>query len=100
MNERKRWKNENGDRFTGRIFRRGMWGPAIISSAGWALSDVADAVVVGQGDGRAVGLAAIALILPVYMINCMFAHGLGLGGSVRFSRLLGGEKPWEGSGQL
>lgn len=38
---------KNRDRFTGRIFRR-MWGPAIISSAGWALSDIADAVVVGQ----------------------------------------------------
>ena len=74
---------KNRDRFTGRIFRR-MWGPAIISSAGWALSDIADAVVVGQRMG-AVGLAAIALILPVYMINCMFAHGLGLGGSVRLS---------------
>ena len=57
---------KNRDRFTGRIFRR-MWGPAIISSAGWALSDIADAVVVGQRMG-AVGLAAIALILPVYTV--------------------------------
>lgn len=81
------------DRFTGRIFRR-MWGPAIISSVGWALSDIADAVVVGQRMGT-VGLAAIALILPVYMINCMFAHGLGIGGSVRYSRLLGEGKPHE-----
>ena len=38
---------KNRDRFTGRIFRR-MWGPAIISSAGWALSDIADAVVVAR----------------------------------------------------
>lgn len=81
------------DHFTGRIFRR-MWGPAIVSSVGWALSDIADAVVVGQRMG-AMGLAAISLILPVYMINCMFAHGLGLGGSVRFSRLLGEGKPRE-----
>ena len=87
------WKMKNRDPFTVRIFRR-MWGPAIISSAGWALSDIADAVVVGQRMG-AVGLAAIALILPVYMINCMFAHGLGLGGSVRYSRLLGEGKPGE-----
>ena len=88
---------KNRDRFTGRIFRR-MWGPAIISSAGWALSDIADAVVVGQRMG-AVGLAAIALILPVYMINCMFAHGLGLGGSGQVPRLWGG-KARGGSGQL
>ncbi len=76
-----------GDRFTARMFRA-LWGPAMLSSLGWALSDMADAVVVGQRLG-AVGLAAISLILPVYMINCMFAHGLGLGGSVRYSRLLG-----------
>lgn len=59
----------------------------MLSSAGWALSDMADAVVVGQRMG-ATGLAAISLILPVYMINCMIAHGLGLGGSVQFSTLL------------
>ncbi len=75
------------DGFTVKMFRR-LWTPAILSSLGWALSDMADAVVVGQKLGS-VGLAAIGLILPVYMINCMFAHGLGLGGSVRYSRLLG-----------
>lgn len=81
------------DNFTGRIFRS-LWLPAMLSSLGWALSDMADAVVVGQKLG-AVGLAAIGLILPVYMINCMFAHGLGLGGSVRYSRLLGQGKTQE-----
>ncbi len=74
------------DRFTGRMFRR-LLRPAIVSSLGWALSDMADAVVVGQRMST-VGLAAIGLILPVYMVNCMLAHGLGLGGSVRYARLL------------
>lgn len=74
------------DNFTGRMFRQ-LWAPAMLSSLGWALSDMVDAVVVGQKLG-AVGLAAISLILPVYMINCMIAHGLGLGGSVRYARLL------------
>lgn len=74
------------DGFTRKMFRR-LWAPAMLSSLGWALSDMADAVVVGQRLGT-VGLAAIGLILPVYMINCMVAHGLGLGGSVRYSRLL------------
>ena len=69
------------------MYRR-LWAPAMLSSLGWALSDMADAVVVGQRLGM-VGLAAISLILPVYMINCMVVHGLGLGGSVRFARLLG-----------
>ncbi len=78
---------KNGDRFTRRMFTQ-LWIPAMFSSFGWAFSDMADAVVVGQRLGT-VGLAAISLILPVYMINCMVAHGLGLGGSVRYSRLLG-----------
>lgn len=77
----------NKDRFTRPMYRR-LWIPAMLSSVGWALSDIADAVVVGQRLGT-VGLAAISLILPVYMVNCMFAHGLGLGGSVRYSRLMG-----------
>ncbi|MEG2288192.1 MAG: MATE family efflux transporter, partial [Ruthenibacterium sp.] len=64
----------------------------MVSSIGWALSDIADAVVVGQRMGT-IGLAAIALILPVYMINCLFAHGLGIGGSVRYSKLLAEGKP-------
>ena len=49
----------------------------------------------------AVGLAAIALGLPVYMINCMFAHGLGLGGFCPGTPGFGGErKARGGSGQL
>ena len=75
-----------GDRFVGPMFRR-LFLPSILFSTGWALSDIADAVVVGQSLGT-VGLAGIALVLPVYMINCTLAHGLGLGGSVRFARLM------------
>ena len=90
--------HRTADRFTARMFR-GLWVPAMLSSLGWALSDMADAVVVGQRLG-AVGLAAIGLILPVYMINCMFAHGLGLGGSVRYSRLLSQGQNAGGRGQL
>lgn len=81
------------DNFTGRMFRR-LWWPAMLSSLGWALSDMADAVVIGQRLGT-VGLAAIGLILPVYMINCMFAHGFGVGGSVRYARLLSQGRPDE-----
>ena len=76
----------NKDKFTGPMYFK-LWWPAMFSSVGWALSDMADAVVVGQKLG-ATGLAAISLILPVYMFNCMMAHGFGLGGSVRFSTLL------------
>lgn len=77
----------SGDKFTVKMFFR-LFTPAMLSTLGWALSDMADAVVVGQRLGS-VGLAAIALILPVYMVNCAIVHGFGLGGSVRYSKLLG-----------
>ena len=75
-----------GDRFVGPMFRR-LFLPSIIFSAAWALSDIADAVVVGQQLGT-VGLAGIAMILPVYKIIFGLANGFGLGGSVMFSRLM------------
>lgn len=79
-------KTQIGDRFTNAMFFRAWW-PALLSSVGWSLSDVADAVVVGQHLGT-VGLASISLILPVYMINCMFAHGLGTGGGTKYAALM------------
>ena len=77
---------QTGDRFTKAMFFRAWW-PALLSSVGWSLSDIADAVVVGQHLG-AVGLASISLILPVYMINNMFAHGLGTGGATQYAVLM------------
>lgn len=76
---------QNKDPFTGKMFRS-LWGPAMLSSFGWALSDMADAIVLGQKLG-ATGLAAISLILPIYRLNSLLAHGLGIGGSVRYSHL-------------
>lgn len=77
---------KTNDKFTRPMFFRLLW-PALASSFGWALSDMADAIVVGQSLGST-GLAAISLILPIYMFNCMMAHGFGLGGSIRFSYYL------------
>jgi Na+-driven multidrug efflux pump len=65
-----------------------LWIPATISSVGLALGDIADAVVVGQKMG-VTGLAAISLSLPIYMVINVFMHSLGLGGSAKFSKLLG-----------
>ena len=75
------------DHFTARMFRRLLL-PSLASSLGLALADMADAVVVGQRMG-ATGLAAISLSLPLYMVFNVFMHGLGIGGSVRYSQLLG-----------
>lgn len=78
--------DQKRDRFTSAMFFRAWW-PALLSSIGWSLSDIADAVVVGRHLGT-VGLASISLILPVYMINCLFAHGLGTGGSMQYAFLM------------
>ena len=75
-----------GDRFVGPMFRR-LFFPSIIFSTGWALSDIVDSVVVGQKLGTT-GLAAMGMVLPIYMIDAALAHGFGTGGSVRFSKLM------------
>lgn len=62
--------------------------PSMFSSLGFALADMADALVLGQKLG-ATGLAAISLCLPLFMLINFFMDGLGIGGSVHFSQLLG-----------
>ena len=62
--------------------------PSLISSVGFALSDMADALVVGQRMGET-GLAAISLCLPIYMLMNVITDAFGIGGGVRFSCLLG-----------
>lgn len=79
--------NSYKDRFTPHMFRR-LLVPSLISSVGLAFADMADAIVIGRSMG-AVGLAAISLSLPLYMVFNVFMHGLGIGGSVRFSQLMG-----------
>ncbi len=83
----------NKDQFTGKMFRR-LWMPAMASSLAMAVADMADAIVVGQRMG-ATGLAAISIALPVYMVINVFMHGFGIGGSVRYSKLLGEGKEEE-----
>ncbi len=59
--------------------------PAISSALVLSVADMADALVVGNRMG-AVGLAAIAFAIPVFMIYNVIAHSFGLGGAVRFSK--------------
>ena len=83
------------DRFAGPMFLRAL-APALISSVGLGVADVADAVVLGQRMGET-GLAAISLALPVYMVINLIMHGFGSGGSIRYSRLLGEGNHQEGN---
>ncbi len=75
------------DYFIPKMFYRLMI-PSVISSFGFALADMADALVVGQKLGE-VGLAAISLCLPIFMLINLFMDGFGIGGSVLFSQRLG-----------
>ena len=75
------------DYFIPRMFYRLMV-PSVISSFGFALADMADALVVGQKLGET-GLAAISLCLPIFMLINLFMDGFGIGGSVLFSQRLG-----------
>ena len=74
-------EQQDKERFAGRMFWQSLL-PCMISSVGLAISDMTDAIVVGQRMGK-IGLAAI------YMVINLFMHGLGGGGSIRFSRLMG-----------
>lgn len=78
---------KGSDYFVSKMFRR-MVIPSLISSLGFAFADVADSLVVGTRLGE-IGLAAISLCLPVFMIINFIMDGLGKGGSVRFSKLIG-----------
>ena len=73
--------------FTDRMFRRLFW-PALISTAGLAFGDVADALFVGIRIGK-VGLATMSLVAPVYMIYNLLDVGIALGASVKYTQALG-----------
>lgn len=81
---------KGSDYFVSKMFRR-MVVPSLTASLGFAFSDVADSLVVGTRLGET-GLAAISLCLPVFMIINFIMDGIGKGGSVRFSKLIGGGK--------
>ena len=75
------------DYFIPRMFYK-LLIPSVFSSFGFALADMADALVLGQKIGET-GLAAISLCLPLFMVINIFMDTLGIGGSVYFSQKLG-----------
>ena len=81
------------DYFISRMFRRLLL-PSLLSSLGFALADMVDAIVLGQRMGE-VGLAAISLCLPLFMLINAVMDGLGIGGCVCFSQKLGEGKAAE-----
>ena len=70
--------------FTRHMFFR-QYKPALISALALSLGDMADALVIGNRMG-AVGLAAIAFALPIFMVYNVIMHSFGLGGSIRYAK--------------
>lgn len=83
------------DPFATLSYRKAL-GPALVSAAGLAIGDMADAIVLGQRMG-ATGLAAVSLALPVFMMINVVMHGFGAGGAILFSQYLGEGKPRKAS---
>lgn len=75
------------DKFTQKMFYRFLV-PSLVCSAALALGNIVDAIVVGTRMGEP-GLAAINLILPIYMVFNVFDIGISVGGSIEYARLLG-----------
>lgn len=78
--------SQHKDHFTPRMFHR-LLAPSLAYSLGLAFAAMADAIVIGWQMG-ATGLAALCFSLPLHTMLLAFVHGLGLGGSTRYARLL------------
>ena len=65
--------------------------PALISCLTLSLADMADSIVLGRRMG-ATALAAVSIVIPIYMVFNVIMHALGLGGSIRYSRLMAEHK--------
>ena len=83
--------SQHKDHFTPRMFHR-LLAPSLAYSLGLAFAAMADAIVIGWQMG-VTGLAALCFSLPLHTMLLAFVHGLGLGGSTRYARLLAEEKP-------
>ena len=73
------------------MFHR-LLAPSLAYSLGLAFAAMADAIVIGWQMG-VTGLAALCFSLPLHTMLLAFVHGLGLGGSTRYARLLAEGKP-------
>ncbi len=85
--------------YFGRQMFLGMLFPAFVSGLALALSDVADALVVGARVGE-LGLAAVGIVTPIYMVYNIIGYGYSIGTSVSCSRLTAAGKPEEAQSQF
>ena len=70
--------------------------PSLFSCLGLAIGGLADCVFVGNVIGP-VGLSAISIGQPVYMLFNTISYSLSIGGSIRYATALSEGKPEEGN---
>ena len=69
--------------------------PSLLSCLGLALGGLADCIFVGNAVGP-VGLSAISIGQPVYMLFTTISYSLSIGGSIRYAAALSEGKEAEG----
>lgn len=70
--------------------------PSLLSSLGLAIGGLADCIFVGNTVGS-VGLSAISIGQPVYMLFNTISYSLSIGGSIRYASALSEGKEEEGN---
>ncbi len=85
----------NEDMFVRKSFRR-FFMPSLLSCIGIAIGGLADCVFVGNAIGP-VGLTAISIGQPVYMVFNTISYSLSIGGSIHYATALSEGRPEEGN---
>ena len=80
--------------FVSRLFLQ-FYIPALLSSLGLAIGALADCIYIGNRLGEQ-GLYVIGIMSPVYMVFMTFTVAMAVGGTIKFSNLLGNGNYKEG----
>lgn len=75
------------DTFTNKMFFK-LWWPGTLAAFPYAIGDAVDAIILGNHMGT-VGLAAISVCVPIFMLYNVIMFSFGLGGANKFSILMG-----------
>ncbi len=84
-----------GNVFVRKAFRS-FFIPSLFSCVGIALGGLADCIFVGNTIGS-VGLTAIIIGQPIYMLFNTISYSLSIGGSIRYASALSAGRPEEGN---
>lgn len=88
-------RNEPESIFVRKSFQR-FFVPGLLSCLGIAVGGLADCVFVGNSIGP-VGLTAISIGQPVYMVFNTISYSLSIGGSIHYSTALSEGRPEDGN---